>query len=136
MFLVEIMGFGWEQVHEIAEQVEHIKSPLFFDRMDEILGYPTNDPHGSPIPDKQGNIEWKSYKTLSECEKGQKVKLAALTNSSSEFLTFLNSRGLSLDLVLLVESIEPFDGSMVVSYDSQKETLSALVCEKLLVESI
>ncbi len=56
MFLVEKMGFGWEHIHEIAEQVEHIKSPEFFEKMDELLGYPTTDPHGSPIPDKHGRM--------------------------------------------------------------------------------
>jgi DtxR family Mn-dependent transcriptional regulator len=60
MYLVEKMGFGWEKVHEIAEQIEHIKSTAFFDRMDELLGHPTIDPHGSPIPDKHGRVIWKS----------------------------------------------------------------------------
>ena len=57
MFLVEQMSFGWEQVHEIAEQIEHIHSPEFFEKMDELLGYPKFDPHGSPIPDKTGQME-------------------------------------------------------------------------------
>lgn len=135
MYLVEKMGFGWEQVHEIAEQIEHIKSPIFFDRMDDILGQPTIDPHGSPIPDKNGNLNWKSYEKLSECKPGDTVKLAALTHSSEAFLKFLNSRQLSLGMVLNIKSIESFDGSMVVSYESfDSETLSQTVCEKLLVD--
>jgi DtxR family Mn-dependent transcriptional regulator len=56
MYLVEKMGFGWEEVHEIAEQIEHIKSNVFFDKMDALLGFPTVDPHGSPIPDPSGKI--------------------------------------------------------------------------------
>ncbi|MEO0733138.1 MAG: metal-dependent transcriptional regulator, partial [Bacteroidota bacterium] len=56
MFLVERMGFGWEEVHAIAEQIEHVDSPDFFARMDELMDYPTTDPHGSPIPDPEGNI--------------------------------------------------------------------------------
>lgn len=68
MYLVEKMGFGWEQVHEIAEQMEHIDSPMLFQRMDELLGRPTIDPHGSPIPDDKGRVEWKSYEKLSECK--------------------------------------------------------------------
>src|ERR1039457_2504409 len=59
MFLVEKMGFGWEGVHDIAEQIEHIKSPEFFEKMDGLLGYPKIDPHGSPIPDKNGRMELK-----------------------------------------------------------------------------
>lgn len=137
MYLVEKMGFGWERVHEIAEQVEHIKSPDFFDRMDEILGHPTSDPHGSPIPDKNGRINWKSYQKLSDCKPGDSVKLAALTHSSEEFLKYLNSKKLSLGLTLLVHSVEKFDGSITIRYHkNQTEILSAVVCEKLLVETL
>jgi DtxR family Mn-dependent transcriptional regulator len=65
MFLVQKMGFGWEEVHEIAEQIEHIQSPDFFEKMDEMLGYPSVDPHGSPIPDRFGKVEWKKFIKLS-----------------------------------------------------------------------
>ncbi len=136
MFLVDIMGFGWEQVHDIAEQIEHINSTVFFERMDELLSFPTIDPHGSPIPDKNGKISWKSYEKLSDCKAGQTVKLAALTHSSSDFLKFLNSKGLSLGLKLKIHSIESFDKSMVVSYGSHKpEQFSQIVCDRLLVEA-
>lgn len=135
MYLVDRMGFGWEQVHEIAEQIEHIKSPIFFDRMDEILGQPTIDPHGSPIPDRQGNMNWKSYEKLNECNEGEFVKLAALTHSSAAFLEFLNSKELSLGTTINLKSIESFDGSITVSYNQrQSEVFSQTVCEKLLVE--
>ena len=135
MFLVEKMGFGWEQVHDIAEQIEHIQSPEFFDRMDVILGHPTIDPHGSPIPDVNGNIEWKSYAKLSECKKGDSVKLVALTHSNDDFLKFLNTRKLRLGILLTIKGIEQFDGSMTVSYgDNEDIMLSKQVCENLLVE--
>ncbi len=134
MFLVENMGFGWEEVHEIAEQIEHIKSPIFFDRMDELVGYPTVDPHGSPIPDKKGNIVEKEYQILSKCKPGDKVWVVALRNSSSDFLNFLNNRDLSLSTKIIIHSIEEFDGSMVVEYNGKKETLSKTVCDKLMIE--
>ncbi|MBN7816468.1 metal-dependent transcriptional regulator [Algoriphagus pacificus] len=134
MFLVNKMGFGWEEVHEIAEQVEHIHAPKFFDRMDEMMGHPLLDPHGSPIPDKQGRIQEINFLTLSKCKVGQQVILAALTNSSTEFLEFLNSRNLSLGKELKIISIETYDQSMVVTYDGHpSETLSEKVCERLLV---
>lgn len=137
MYLVEKMGFGWEQVHEIAEQIEHIKSPIFFERMDELMGHPTLDPHGSPIPDKNGKINWKSYEKLSDCKPGDTVRLAALTRSSTDFLKFLNGKGLGLGLKLVVDAVEPFDGSMLVSYENHpSETLSLKVCERLLVEHL
>lgn len=134
MYLVEKMGFGWEEVHDIAEQIEHIRSPLFFQKMDELLGYPTVDPHGSPIPDIHGKLIADSYIKLSDCEAGDKVEFMAVAHSSEELLKFLNSRKLILGSVIVVESVEPYDGSMLVSYGSEKEvTLSSLVSEKLLV---
>ncbi len=137
MFLVEKMGFGWEEVHVIAEQVEHIQSPEFFEKMDELLGFPKLDPHGSPIPDKSGNIVWKEFSKLSECKAGDIIKLSAVSNTSSEFLKFLNSRELSLGIKVKIKSVEPFDKSMVVSYGKRtSETLSLTVCEKLLVEKV
>ncbi len=137
MYLVELMGFGWEEVHEIAEQVEHIKAPAFFDRMDKLLDFPKVDPHGSPIPDEDGNIVEHHYKKLSECQVGDKVRLVALNHSSREFLEFLDSREISLRLEIKIKSIEPFDHSMLVSYRNHpSETLSQKVSERLLVEKV
>lgn len=134
MFLVKKMGFGWEEVHEVAEQIEHIHAPKFFERMDEMLGHPTIDPHGSPIPDNQGRMKEFSYTPLSTCKPGQTVQLAALTNSSTTFLEFLNSRNLALGTELKVLSREAYDLSLVVSYTNHPhETLSEKVSERLLV---
>jgi DtxR family Mn-dependent transcriptional regulator len=135
MFLVEKMGFGWEEVHAIAEQIEHIKSIAFFEKMDHLLGFPKLDPHGSPIPNSNGEIESNHFKKLSECKVGDQVVLAAVINTSTDFLKFLNSRSLSLGTPLIIRSIESFDNSMVVSYaDRLEETLSHTVCDRLLIE--
>lgn len=135
MFLVEKMGFGWEEVHDIAEQIEHVQSANFFDKMDELLGFPKIDPHGSPIPDKNGKLAWIEYTKLSECKVGETVKLAAVIHTSSEFLKFLNSREMKLGLRLKIKSIEAFDRSMVVSFGNHPtETLSLTVTERLLIE--
>ncbi len=137
MFLVQKMGFGWEQVHEIAEQMEHLHSPHFFEKMDEMLGYPTIDPHGSPIPDKTGKIDWVHYEKLSDCKAGDTVKLAAVIHTTDEFLKFLNSRELHLGLKIKIKAIEKFDGSMLVAYHKKNaESLSHTVSERLLVEKL
>lgn len=134
MFLVEKMGFGWEEVHPIAEQIEHIDAPAFFDRMDALLGFPKTDPHGSPIPNKNGEIEWIAYVNLSNCHAGEKVILSAVTNSSDDFLKFLNSKDIKLGDIIRILDVEPFDGSMQLSISNRSpETFSKLVCEKLLV---
>ena len=91
MFLNQVMGFGWEEVHDMAEEMEHLKSESFFDRMDELLGFPKKDPHGSPIPDKNGNFVKPNYKLLSQVNIGKKVALRALRESSTEFINFLNN---------------------------------------------
>ena len=135
MFLVEKMKFGWEQVHPIAEQIEHVDSDLFFNRMDEILGFPTVDPHGSPIPDKNGDIKWKSYDKLSDCKAGDKVVLSGLMNSSTDFLAYLNTKELGLGTELTIESVEAFDQNMSVKYGVDKhEVFSKVVCDSLLIE--
>lgn len=135
IFLVDKMNFGWEDVHDIAEQIEHIQSPVFFEKMDELLGYPKIDPHGSPIPDRDGKIVLKSYDKLSDCKVGERVRFLAVINTSSEFLKFLNSREMRLGLKIKIKSIEAFDKSMVVSYGKrQNEALSHIVCERLLVK--
>lgn len=134
MYLFEKMGFGWEEVHDIAEQIEHIQAPGFFEKMDELLGYPKVDPHGSPIPDKDGNVATDSYLKLSECKVGDSLIFMAVQPTSEELLKFLTSRDLSLGLEIKVKQIEPFDGSMTVSYGNKdKEMLSSIVCEKLLM---
>lgn len=135
MFLVDKMKMGWEDVHDIAEQIEHIQSPVFFEKMDEMLDYPKVDPHGSPIPDANGKVVWKDYNKLSDCKVGETVRLAAVINTSSEFLKFLNTREMRLGLKIKIRSIEPFDKSVVVSYGKrQSEVLSNVACERLLVE--
>jgi len=134
MFLVEKMNFGWEQVHPIAEQIEHVDSDLFFNRMDEILGFPSVDPHGSPIPDKNGDIKWKSYDKLSDCKKGDTVVLSGLMNSSTDFLAYLNTKELGLGTEIIISSIEAFDKNMSVTYGVDKEEVfSKVVCDNLLV---
>lgn len=136
MFLVEKMGFGWEEVHEIAEQIEHIQSEAFFQKIDQLLGYPKTDPHGSPIPDKNGEILSFDYRKLSECEAGEKVKFCALSESSSSFLNYLNKKNISLGVEIEILSKEDFDQSLTVRYEDHTETLSEKVSEKLLVEKL
>jgi len=135
MFLVKIMGFGWEEVHQIAEEMEHLKTELLFDRMDEILGYPTTDPHGSPIPDKDGKYNRKSYGLLSNAAIGSKVILRAVGDSSVALLNLLNEKEITLGTEFTVQKIEDFDKTMLVNFGKQKSvTLSHEVCKRLMIE--
>ncbi|WP_300690682.1 metal-dependent transcriptional regulator [Chryseobacterium sp.] len=134
MFLVKKMNFGWENVHEIAEQLEHVHSQVFFDKMDEILDYPKFDPHGEPIPDKDGNIISQDLQKLSSCEPGEDVVFASVTLSDDAFLNYLNDRKLLLNTKVKVLKVESFDKSMAIEIDGKTEILSKKATEKILVK--
>lgn len=136
MFLHRIMGFGWEEVHEIAEQMEHIQSEKLFARMDEMLEYPTVDPHGSPIPNAAGEMAIHQYQPLTEIPTGQKVKLYALARSSKELLHYLNDLEIKLGTTLQVLQKEAFDNSLSISCDNKPAVMiSQKVGKNLLVKA-
>lgn len=134
MFLVKKMNFGWENVHEIAEQLEHVHSQIFFDKMDEILDHPKFDPHGEPIPDKDGNIIAQDLQKLSVCSVGEIVTFASVTLSDDGFLSYLNERKLLLNTKIKVIKIEDFDKSMTIEIGNNKEVLSRKATEIILVK--
>lgn len=135
MYLVEKMGFSWEIVHEIAEQVEHVQSNAFFDRMDEMLGFPKFDPHGSPIPDKEGNTAMLDLIRLSDFEPHQSGVLYALADSRKELLNFLNGKSIAIGLKINILSKEAFDGSMTISYDGHPQVvISQMVSDQLMLK--
>lgn len=135
LFLVKIMKLGWEEVHEIAEQLEHVDSERFYNRIDEMLGYPKADPHGEPIPDINGKIVSPKSFPLREANIGASVRISAVTNDEKAFLDHLNSKGLQIGDLITVKKKEEFDGSVSILNRAKKETmLSHLVVEKIWVE--
>jgi len=137
MYLAKIMDSGWEEVHAIAEELEHLQSTKFFNRMDEILGFPNVDPHGSPIPDKDGKIVKPNYLNLTTLKEGQSAKLCGLTNSSKDLLLFLNKKNIKLGTILKVQEIEQFDKSLKIQLGKNKTMLLTFdVCKCLLVELV
>ena len=88
VFLVENLNFSWDEVHEVAEQLEHIKSQKLINELDAFLGHPKRDPHGDPIPDKEGNLQLIEKSLLSTLNKGEKGVCVGVDDSSSEFLRF------------------------------------------------
>jgi DtxR family Mn-dependent transcriptional regulator len=137
MFLSQVMGFGWEQVHDMAEELEHISSDILFKRMDEMLGFPKFDPHGSPIPDENGAVIEKEYESLSQIPLGVWVQVSAIRDSSMEFLTYLNKKEIALGTQLVLKHKESFDQSVTVDYGARvNEVLSRSVTDRLLVERL
>lgn len=120
-FLVEKLNFNWDQVHEVAEQLEHIKSPLLISRLDEFLGFPKVDPHGDPIPDENGNFNAKPKTPLSKASAGQQGTLVTVKDSSSSFLKYLDKIGAYIGADLeVIERLE-FDGSIEIRIDGSKQ---------------
>lgn len=137
VFLVEKLGFGWEEVHEIAEQLEHIQSVKLTDRLDAYLGSPKYDPHGDPIPDHQGKFPQRAETILEECPPGTSIIIKGVKDTSPEFLRYLEKLGIGLGATLLVHEKEAFDGSMKVTINSNVEkSLSAAVCANLFVKEV
>jgi DtxR family transcriptional regulator, Mn-dependent transcriptional regulator len=135
LFLVKVMGLGWEEVHDIAEQLEHVNSERFYDRIDELLGYPKADPHGEPIPDINGKITSKNRVALNVVSEGKSVKITAVADDEKSFLDHLNSKGLQIGDTITIRKKELFDGSITITNRARKETmLSHQVAERIWVE--
>lgn len=117
-FLVDKLNFAWDEVHEIAEQLEHIKSEQLTDKLDEFLGFPKTDPHGDAIPDKNGNFAKISKVLLSDCQPGDKGNFVGVLDSSSAFLQYLDKQKISLGDQIKVVGKEEFDHSVELEINS------------------
>lgn len=113
-FLVEHLGFGWDEVHEVAEQLEHIQSPKLVDKLDDFLGNPAFDPHGDPIPGKNGALKATPFKALAALAVGATATVAGVGRHSRDFLRYLSEHDLGLGAKLHVLSRNSFDGSLSV----------------------
>ncbi len=135
-FLVEKLGYGWDEVHDIAEQMEHVHHPDLADRLDKFLGFPQYDPHGDPIPKANGDSA-RSYKTLlAEIPEGKTCKVVAVKDTSTPFLQYLKKLDIGIGTrIALVEKI-PFDGSIIITAGSSRQqmTVSKVFAENLLVQ--
>ena len=134
-FLVEKLGFGWDQVHTIAEQLEHIKSDELIENLDNFLGNPKYDPHGDPIPSKDGNIEKMNQKLLVELKPSQKGIITGVKKGTASLLNYLDKEKIKLgDSINVIEILE-FDGTYIVEINERKLTFSEKICQNLLLET-
>jgi DtxR family Mn-dependent transcriptional regulator len=137
VWLVNKLNFKWDEVHDIAEQLEHVVSNALIEQLDEHLGYPKTDPHGDLIPDAKGRFAKSSSKPLSDCRKGDKVKFIGVAEHSNSFLQYLTKSNIKLGDELLVELIEDFDNSFEVKINKkERKLLSKDVVKNLLVITI
>lgn len=136
VFLVQKLGFNWDEVHDVAEQMEHIQSPLLVRRLDEFLGFPRLDPHGDPIPTEEGNMVRPANQLVADLVPGEQGSLVAVKNTSAAFLQYLDKVGLKLGSKLEVLDKIEFDNSLEIRINHEaKIMLSAEVSRNLLVAS-
>lgn len=134
-FLVVKLGFGWDQVHIIAEQLEHIKSEELIENLDNFLGNPKYDPHGDPIPNKDGEIEKMNQKLLVELKAFQKGIITGVKKGTASLLNYLDKEKVKLgDSIKVIEILE-FDGTYIVEINKRKLTFSEKICQNLLLET-
>jgi len=134
-FLVDKLGFGWDQVHIIAEQLEHIKSEELIENLDNFLGNPKYDPHGDPIPNKDGEIEKMNQKLLVELKDSQKGIITGVKKGTASLLNYLDKEKVKLgDSIKVIEILE-FDGTYIVEINKRKLTFSEKICQNLLLET-
>ena len=137
VFLVNKLGFNWDEVHEIAEELEHINSEVLIQRLDEFLGFPQCDPHGDPIPDRYGRMPELGYKNLSEIGENQPIIMMGVSQHSTNFLQYLAKIGLNLGVSINIIEINDFDKSLTIKIGENKESfISYEVAKNLLVKSI
>lgn len=135
VFLVDKLGFNWDEVHEVAEQLEHIKSEKLTNELDKFLDFPKRDPHGDPIPDAQGNFAVANRALLSELEKGETGICVGVKDSSVEFLQFLDKNKISLGKEIKVLEKEDFDQSMLIKMNENELRISNQISTNLFIKT-
>jgi DtxR family transcriptional regulator, Mn-dependent transcriptional regulator len=134
-FLVQKLDFAWDEVHEVAEQLEHIQSKRLIEKLDEFLGYPKVDPHGDPIPDVNGKFKASQQTPIDTLKPGVESVIVAVKDSDSQLLKFLDKIGAHPGKKLKVLAREEYDGSMEVLINDQRHFLSKEVSENILVNA-
>ena len=133
-FLHDKLGFSWDEVHEVAEQLEHIHSEKLIEMLDSFLGFPKVDPHGDPIPDKNGVFAFIPKKRLCDVEIGQKCKMISVKDNSTSFLHFVDDLGLGVDKIIEVKSKQEFDSSLEILIDNKLNRVSMKFAQNIFVE--
>ena len=136
VFLVRKLNFSWDEVHEVAEQLEHIHSEKLINQLDAFLEFPTVDPHGDPIPDKNGNIKKTEKVLLAQITDSEQYVCIGVDDSSAEFLKYLDKHKIALGTQFKVIAKESFDESMVIEIENRQLTVSKEVANNLYVKTL
>lgn len=134
VFLVDKLNFSWDEVHEVAEQLEHIKSEKMIDQLDAYLGFPKVDPHGDPIPSKNGEFKKSIKKLLNEASMGMEGICVGVKDSSVAFLKFLDKNKIALGDTVTVVDKEEFDGSLHIKINGRNMHISNQIASNLYLQ--
>lgn len=136
LFLVEVLGFDWSEVHEEAEELEHVISDRLLEKIDAHLGHPDVDPHGDPIPTAEGELSSRPVRSLSTCEAGELVRIARVSDQDAEFLRYATERGLTPGTAVLVDWVDRSGDAVCVRVgEAASWTLGGLAAGKILVDA-
>ncbi|GAA4309504.1 metal-dependent transcriptional regulator [Pontixanthobacter gangjinensis] len=136
VFLVDKLGFNWDEVHEVAEQLEHIKSEKLTNELDKFLEFPKRDPHGDPIPDAEGNFSVANRALLADLNKGDTGICVGVKDSSVEFLQYLDKNKISLGKEMKVLEKEDFDQSMLIKMGDNTLRISNQISTNLFIKTV
>ena len=134
VFLVEKLNFSWDEVHEIAEELEHIKSEVLINKLDEFLDFPSFDPHGDPIPNEKGEIKKINKLLLSDGSLSVEYQCVGVKDSSSDFLQYLDKQNIALGSKIFINEKETFDDTLHIVIDSRELTISNKIANNLYVK--
>ena len=132
-FLVNKLGYKWDEVHDLAEQLEHIKSDDLIDKLDEFLNFPKHDPHGDPIPDRNGAFKRSNKIQLSDVKENSQVVITGVIDHQPSFLQYLDKNQLSMGKKINVKQIAPYDKSMEIIVNKVRKHISHDVAKNILV---
>lgn len=132
-FLYEKLDFTWDEVHEVAEQLEHIKSPKLIDKLDKFLNYPAYDPHGDAIPTAKGEMKMPVKKTLAEEEIGHSCTMVGVKDNSATFLQYVDKVGLIMNNKIKVLSKQLYDDLMEIEVNGKRSSVSPKFAENIVI---
>ena len=136
VFLVQSLGMTWDEVHEIAEELEHIQSDRLIERLDAFLGHPKFDPHGDPIPNAQGKYTLRAQLPLTELKPGQEGIVIGVREDETSFLKHLNDKGLTIGKSITILSNDDYDNTLRISVDDLEINLSGKVARNIMIKPV
>ena len=133
LYLTEALGYSWDEVHDEAEKLEHVISEHFEEKIEKLLGYPTHDPHGAPIPTRDGNVETSDIVTLSRLEPGQQAVIRQVSDKDSDMLSYLGGLGMYPGTRVEMVGREPYGGSLQIKVSGKNHSIGNDLAEKVFI---